>query len=199
MCHACKHGGRAGLAAYKRLERRRAAARDGRVPGVPHRPVSAEQRVHRARVALLRKLLGLVVRLHTRKARSADAARWGIMESSVKWRRRYERDPEFREWERLRTRDKKLRLSGIKLAASDGSLTAKALVRLFARARRCAYCRVVMRSRDKSLDHVVPLSRGGAHSILNVVISCKRCNARKHARHQRTVTRPGSQLMLTAR
>ncbi len=39
-----------------------------------------------------------------------------------------------------------------------------------------------MRSKDKSLDHVIPLVALGAHSISNVVICCKSCNARKGAR-----------------
>lgn len=41
--------------------------------------------------------------------------------------------------------------------------------------RRCAYCR---RAAD-TIDHVVPRSRGGAHSWDNCVACCRRCNARK--------------------
>jgi 5-methylcytosine-specific restriction endonuclease McrA len=40
----------------------------------------------------------------------------------------------------------------------------------------CAYCRV--RSGD-TLDHVVPLSRGGEHSVANLVPACFRCNHSK--------------------
>lgn len=41
--------------------------------------------------------------------------------------------------------------------------------------RRCAYCQ----ARAETVDHVVPRSRGGAHSWENCVACCARCNARK--------------------
>jgi 5-methylcytosine-specific restriction endonuclease McrA len=40
---------------------------------------------------------------------------------------------------------------------------------------RCAYCA----ARAETIDHVVPRSRGGAHSWQNCVASCARCNHRK--------------------
>ena len=40
----------------------------------------------------------------------------------------------------------------------------------------CQYCGT---KKDLTLDHVVPSSRGGGHSWLNLVTACKRCNARK--------------------
>lgn len=40
---------------------------------------------------------------------------------------------------------------------------------------RCAYCG----SRAETIDHVVPRSRGGAHTWENCVASCARCNHRK--------------------
>lgn len=40
---------------------------------------------------------------------------------------------------------------------------------------RCAYCGV----RAETIDHVVPRSRGGAHSWENCVACCKKCNHRK--------------------
>lgn len=43
---------------------------------------------------------------------------------------------------------------------------------------RCAYCG----EEATTLDHVVPLSRDGAHSIDNIVPACRPCNSGKHAR-----------------
>jgi len=40
----------------------------------------------------------------------------------------------------------------------------------------CQYCGT---KKDLTLDHVIPSSRGGAHSWMNLVTACKRCNARK--------------------
>lgn len=44
---------------------------------------------------------------------------------------------------------------------------------------RCAYCGA---PEALQLDHAVPLDRGGAHSLGNVVPACPRCNQRKGRR-----------------
>lgn len=41
---------------------------------------------------------------------------------------------------------------------------------------RCAYCR---KAGQMTIDHVVPLSRGGRHSISNLVPACRSCNKQK--------------------
>lgn len=43
----------------------------------------------------------------------------------------------------------------------------------------CAYCGGEFESRLLTNDHIVPRSRGGAHSWTNCVTSCKRCNNKK--------------------
>ncbi|MBI2237785.1 MAG: HNH endonuclease [Actinobacteria bacterium] len=43
---------------------------------------------------------------------------------------------------------------------------------------RCQYCG----ESAENLDHVVPRSRGGAHTWDNVVAACRRCNSRKENR-----------------
>jgi 5-methylcytosine-specific restriction endonuclease McrA len=45
---------------------------------------------------------------------------------------------------------------------------------------RCAYCGTKLTKRNRSLDHVVPLLRGGTNDITNLVPSCLRCNQRKN-------------------
>lgn len=64
----------------------------------------------------------------------------------------------------------------------DGTLTPATVERLYRAARRCPDCRRRLTPRNRSLDHIYPLSLGGAHSILNVRVICRRCNSRKHAR-----------------
>jgi len=44
---------------------------------------------------------------------------------------------------------------------------------------RCQYCGRTFGSHDLSMDHVVPLSRGGRTSWTNVVTACRRCNRNK--------------------
>lgn len=49
-------------------------------------------------------------------------------------------------------------------------------------ANRCQYCGRRFPTRELSLDHVVPKSRGGQGTWTNVVCCCVRCNARKGGR-----------------
>lgn len=47
-------------------------------------------------------------------------------------------------------------------------------------ATHCRYCRLELRdAADKTTDHILPLCRGGAHSMANIVICCKDCNQSK--------------------
>ena len=48
---------------------------------------------------------------------------------------------------------------------------------------RCQYC--AKYTRDLTLDHVVPRSRGGLHTWENVASACKKCNHRKAGRTPR--------------
>ena len=43
----------------------------------------------------------------------------------------------------------------------------------------CAYCGA---TEDITLDHVVPLKRGGSHGIGNLVAACRTCNSSKGAK-----------------
>lgn len=44
---------------------------------------------------------------------------------------------------------------------------------------RCAYCNG---AQARTIDHVIPLSRGGSHDVENVVPACRVCNAHKGAK-----------------
>lgn len=45
--------------------------------------------------------------------------------------------------------------------------------------QRCVYCAIALDQRSATLDHVVPLARGGAHDPGNVVAACGPCNRLK--------------------
>ena len=45
---------------------------------------------------------------------------------------------------------------------------------------RCAYCGV---QGNMTMDHVIPVSKGGEHSSSNVVPACAECNSRKGTKH----------------
>jgi 5-methylcytosine-specific restriction enzyme A len=54
----------------------------------------------------------------------------------------------------------------------------------------CAYCGRAFAARELTMDHVVPVARGGRSVKGNVVASCKPCNARKK------LLTPAEQLLL---
>jgi 5-methylcytosine-specific restriction enzyme A len=43
----------------------------------------------------------------------------------------------------------------------------------------CAYCQTVFAADELTMDHIVPLSRGGRSTKGNVVPCCKTCNTEK--------------------
>ncbi len=45
--------------------------------------------------------------------------------------------------------------------------------------QRCVYCAAHLDQRTATLDHVVPLARGGAHDPGNLVVACGPCNRLK--------------------
>jgi 5-methylcytosine-specific restriction endonuclease McrA len=54
----------------------------------------------------------------------------------------------------------------------------------------CAYCGRTVAPRELTMDHVVPVARGGRSVRGNVVASCKDCNSRKK------LMTPAEQLMM---
>lgn len=46
----------------------------------------------------------------------------------------------------------------------------------------CLYCGVSLTDSEKIMDHMDPLSKGGAHDQSNLVVACAACNLRKSAR-----------------
>ena len=123
---------------------------------------------------------------------NADRAR----EAMRRWRQRhpdrhnadnrdyYARDPERRQ----RQIDSSPNRHAVRKAAdarrrsrkleADGSYSyAEWLALVAACGGRCTYCGV---SAELQADHRIPLSRGGANSIDNIVPACRPCNLRKY-------------------
>jgi len=73
-----------------------------------------------------------------------------------------------------------------KLSSEDGTITHQTLAKLMDdQDSKCSYCSTALDLQPKGdvhLDHVVPLSKGGIHSINNVVWSCASCNHKKSNR-----------------
>jgi len=44
----------------------------------------------------------------------------------------------------------------------------------------CYYCQSVIPIKKVHFDHIIPLSKGGGHSVENLCVSCSHCNQTKH-------------------
>jgi len=47
------------------------------------------------------------------------------------------------------------------------------------RRKKCAYCKKHFYTRQLTIDHIIPLSKGGTWHIANLVLACKPCNNAK--------------------
>jgi 5-methylcytosine-specific restriction endonuclease McrA len=110
-----------------------------------------------------------------RKVRARIKKRWPQYLEYVRlWKaanpeRRLKDDESYRQRRRQREADQ-----------SDGTLTVPAMRKLFGMAKACPMCGdSFSKDKPKSLDHVVPLAKGGPHSLSNVSVVCRPCNIAK--------------------
>jgi 5-methylcytosine-specific restriction endonuclease McrA len=102
----------------------------------------------------------------------------GIARCSVEYTAKYRTNDLFRQKQKVKSVKSRVRREKM---PSDGTLTSLTTQALFAAAKCCAYCDKPISGKDKTLDHMHPLSLGGLHSMHNAVICCYSCNSRKHA------------------
>ena len=48
---------------------------------------------------------------------------------------------------------------------------------------RCYWCKVKFKDEELTMDHVIPLNKGGLHEASNIVAACQPCNSSKGNRH----------------
>ncbi len=141
--------------------------------------VRTRQRVYRARN---REQINLLSKEWARKNKSSRHARRMIKlntdpnarEKSRANATRY--NARNREKARLRRHVRRARLK----ESSIEPIIKRQIDDLFNKQRgRCAICRGKLAKRH--IDHIKPLSKGGAHAIWNLQLLCPPCNMRKHA------------------
>ena len=104
-----------------------------------------------------------------RKKRWFAANRDHMNKKSKDWR---SRNPET---VNVYTRTRRARIRG-----NGGRHTAKDVAEIFASQRgRCAYCHDKL-GKNKQVDHIIPLARGGTNDRRNLQILCGECNLSKH-------------------
>ena len=64
----------------------------------------------------------------------------------------------------------------------DGDVATNQLEELYQNTKTCYWCNAKLMKGDIHLDHYTPLSKGGLHTISNLVLSCSKCNLKKSAK-----------------
>jgi 5-methylcytosine-specific restriction endonuclease McrA len=78
--------------------------------------------------------------------------------------------------EKARLRIKKITRKKRIVVENDGTVTNDIALT----AKRCIYCGKKFSDTDKpTIDHMLPLSKGGIHSIGNIAVCCRSCNSKK--------------------
>ncbi len=66
---------------------------------------------------------------------------------------------------------------------TSNPITNAEIVLLLARSRVCFYCEKPFNEHRKAtLDHILPLAKGGSHTRDNLCAACKSCNSKKNAK-----------------
>lgn len=173
---------------YKRREC--AKRRFARAPSVLARAEALRQKaeINQARVAARTAWIEwlarapdwwLAARTNLRRGQAVDRARARYSSDPVRERdrvRRYKHaNPDkVQAWQGKRGRQAAQR--------NDRTLTASIIKQLFADAKTCPYDGGRLAGRATALDHIIALTNGGAHSLVNVVVCCDDCNHRKLGR-----------------
>lgn len=91
------------------------------------------------------------------------------------WWLRYQIDPYLRLYNRQKSKRRKAAIRNSLSVQLSGAQISNRFAQFDC---VCAYCGA---AGDLHIEHVVPISKGGTHSIGNIVPSCPRCNYSKHA------------------
>lgn len=64
----------------------------------------------------------------------------------------------------------------------QGDVTTEQLLDLQQNAKVCYWCGCKLKGKKIHIDHYVPISKGGQHTLSNLVITCNKCNLSKNAK-----------------
>lgn len=174
----------------RQAERQRRAERKG----LPYTPGVKPWEAPRVRYGLARVRPDQFAEKRWRAIEDANARqawRWWKAHAPAWWRaaaaacrREVERQDDRENWRRAKHR-KRLRARD----AIHRSLNVHGFEKLYEQTERCAYCLCRLtrkaagsaRPSDATIDHIIPISRGGAHASDNLAVVCYRCNSTKHA------------------
>lgn len=127
-----------------------------------------------------------------RELHAADPERRRSRDRKRYLMRREQQAEYLREWKK-RNRERVNAYEYTRRAKGKGSPEAEFIDRVEIYERdggRCHICRHAVSRSDFTLDHLIPLSKGGNHTVLNVAVAHRKCNS------QRATGRLPAQLIL---
>ncbi len=96
------------------------------------------------------------------------------------YKRKYEKEYRKREIVKEKDRLGLLKYRTNKISTSDNTVTFEATQKmLLDQGNKCKICGICFTKLKKNLDHIIPISKGGRHTITNVQWLCYVCNVRK--------------------
>ncbi len=96
--------------------------------------------------------------------------------NNEKYKIKVKYDQEYAISRRLYYRDRKIKRRMQIQIVNDGTVSGLVL----SEAKKCVYCGIVFNDIvKKTIDHLVPLCKGGSHSSSNIVVCCLTCNSKK--------------------
>jgi hypothetical protein len=109
----------------------------------------------------------------------------------IKSREKYRNDSEYRERckkeakedhqkDRSKMLARKHKREALMINQHDGTVTPKQIKRILEERKSCPYCGGPIGKAE--IDHMDPISKGGLHSISNIIGCCHRCNSEKHTK-----------------
>ncbi len=117
---------------------------------------------------------------HARRKASHRAHYYRNRGKKIAWILKYQSEnrDRVRAWSRVTAARRKARMAG-----ASGTFTREQwLGRLAVYLNRCAYCTKCLNTTTATMDHVIPVSKGGSNWPSNIVPACGSCNFSKSAK-----------------
>lgn len=132
-----------------------------------------------------------------------NQSHWGtVLEASKRWRdRNLETAREnARRWRRNHPEKVKAYKSARRAATARVVINPESITFFIATIRKkalvkCYYCGNDTPGKKIHFDHVIPLAKGGSHSVGNLCAACPQCNHQKHAKMIKDWMRLGQQIL----
>ncbi len=118
--------------------------------------------------------------VHARRKASHRAHYYRHREKKIAWIVNYQKEnrDRVRAWSRVTAARRKARMAG----AAGTFNREQWLGRLAVYLHRCAYCAKCLTASTATMDHVIPVSKGGSNWPSNIVPACGSCNFSKSAK-----------------